>query len=114
MYSWQFGSCGKASASEGVNELDDSGTDGDDEERGEQAEHEGEHELDADLCRAFLGALPTLGARHLGVRAQRLRDAGAETIGLYEHGNECAHVVDLGARGEILHRFDSRLAGARL
>ena len=48
----------------------------------------------------------------LGVRPQRLRDAGAEPIGLHQHRHQRAHIVDLGARREILERFDARLAGA--
>ena len=48
------------------------------------------------------------------MRAQRLRDAGAEPIGLHQHRHERAHVVDLGALGEVLERLEARLAGARL
>ena len=81
---------------------------------GKQAEHQRKHELDADLAGPFLRPLTTFRARHLGMRSQRLRDAGAEPVGLHQHRDERANIVDLGARREILERLDSRLAGAHL
>ena len=41
-----------------------------------------------------LGALFALGAHRVGVHPQRLRDAGAEPVGLYQHGDERRQVVD--------------------
>ena len=82
--------------------------------RREQTEHEREHQLDADLCRPLFGGLTPLGARHLGVRSQRLRDAGAEPVGLNQHGDERPDVVHLRARREVLERLQPRLAGPHL
>ena len=45
--------------------------------------------------------------------AQRLRDAGAELVGLDQHRHERAQVVDAGAVGEVAQRFGARLAGAQ-
>ena len=46
--------------------------------------------------------------------AQRLRHAGAELVGLDQHRDERAEVVDAGAVGEIAQRLGARLAGAQL
>ena len=108
----RFAPVSKASGAEGLDELDDGRTEGDDVERREQTEHQRKHQLDADLRRPLLGALPPLGARHLGVRAQRLRDAGAEPVGLHQHRHQRPHVVHLRARREVLERLEPRLAGA--
>ena len=49
------------------------------------------------------------------MRAQRLRDAGAEAVGLDQHGHERPHIVDLGRdRAKISERVEPRLAGADL
>ena len=86
----------------------------DDVQRRNQTEREREHQLDADLWRAFFGALAPLGARGRGVRAQRLGDAGAEPIGLRQHRHQRPHVVDLRAFRQSLERLEPRLAGADL
>jgi len=54
------------------NELKRAGPRRHDHKRREEAEHEWEHELQADLARAFLGPLTAFGSRRLGVRPQRL------------------------------------------
>ena len=76
--------------------------------------HQREHHLDAGLRRRFLGALAALGPQRLRVDPQRLRDAGAELVGLDQHRDERAEVVDAGAVGEIAQRLGARLAGAQL
>ena len=58
-------------------------------------------------CRRFVRT-------RLGVHAQRLRDARAELVGLHQHRDERDDVVHAGALGEVVQRFDARLAGAQL
>ena len=95
-------------------ELDDGRAQGDDVHRGKQTEDERKDELDAELRGALLGPLTALRSAHLRLRAKSLRDARPEPIRLHQHRHELAHVIDLGALGEVLERLQSRLAGANL
>ena len=90
------------------------GAEHDGEERGKETEDEREEQLHTELCGLLLGALPPFGTRRIGVGAQRHAEAGAESIGLHQHGHQGAHVVDLGAFREVLERLHALLAGARL
>ena len=99
---------------EDLDELDRRRSDRHDPDRREDAEDQREHHLDAGLGRRFFSALPALGAQRLGVHAQRLRDAGAELVGLNQHRDERRDIVDAGAVGEIAQRVGARLAGAQL
>ena len=81
---------------------------------GKMQNDEREDHLDAGLRRRFFGALAALGPQRLGVHAQRLRDARAELVGLNQHRDERAEVVDAGAIGEVAQRLGAGLAGAQL
>ena len=59
-----------------------------DPDRREDAEHQREHHLHAGLGGRFFRALAPLGAQRLRVHAQRLRDAGAELVGLHQHRHQ--------------------------
>ena len=61
---------------EGLHELDDGGAQDHDEQGWKDHEDQREGELDTGLARGLLGPLAALGAHGLGVRAERLRDAG--------------------------------------
>ena len=115
MYSSETSSYGAANrprAAERVDQLDDAGTEDHDEERRKEAEHQRKYELDANLGGALFCTLPPLGARHFGICAKRVCDAGAEPVGLHEHGHERSHVVNLRACREVFKRLDARLSGA--
>ena len=99
---------------EHTNELNDRRAENHDVQRREQKEHERKDQLDPDLGRTLLGALPTLGSRGFRVRPQRLRDARAELVRLHEQRDERSHVVHLGARREVLERLEPGLSGADL
>ena len=57
------------------------------------------------LAAVLFRALPPLGAQRLGVHAQRLRDAGAELVGLHQHRHQRDDVVDAGALAEVVQRL---------
>ena len=66
------------------------------------------------LTRPHFSALPPLRAKRFGEHAQRMRHAGAELVGLHEHRDERAQVVDARAIGEIAQRLRPPLAGEQL
>src|SRR5262245_39341359 len=92
-------------ADEYPNELNDRGADRDNEKPGKQAEHQRKHQLHADLGGTLLGSLPPLRARGVGVRAERLRHARAEAIGLNQHRHQRTHIVYTGTIAEVLEHF---------
>src|SRR3989442_104921 len=60
---------------EDLDELDRGRSDRDDPDRGEDAEHQREHHLDAGFGGGLFGTLPPLRAQRLRMDAQRLGDA---------------------------------------
>ena len=95
-----------------ANERNHRGSEDDDVERRKQEQHEREHELHTEFSRALLGILAALGSRRVGVRAQRLGQAGAELVGLDQQRDQRLHVVHFRSRGKVLERLDAWLAGA--
>src|SRR5262245_45037758 len=73
---------------EELGELDPRGTNDDQEQGGQQEEAQREQHLDRQAAGVLLRALAALGAQHVGVGAQRLRHAGAETIALDDQRSE--------------------------
>src|SRR5262245_40997703 len=71
-----------------------------------QAEHQGKDKLDADLRRPLFGILSPLGPRDFRMRAQCLRDAGPEPVGLHEHRNQRSDLVNFRPRGSVLEGLD--------
>src|SRR5688572_18973621 len=92
-------------------ELDDGRAQGNDVHRGKQAEHEWKDELDTELGGALLGPLTAHRSAHFRLSTKSLRNAGPEPIRLHQHRHELAHVIDLGAFGEVPERFQASLAG---
>src|SRR5260221_13229626 len=63
---------------------------------GEDAEHEGEHQLHRDLVRGFLCALAALDAKRIGLRTKRPGNARAKAVRLHEHRPETLHFWNRG------------------
>src|SRR5262249_58066190 len=60
--------------------VDDGGTQDDGEQRRQNQEGHREEDLDGQLAGSLLGALAALPTQQVGVRAKRLRHAGAEPV----------------------------------
>src|SRR6186997_1208460 len=75
-------------------------------EPGKETEHQRKDELDANLCRPLLGILSPLGSRDFRVRAQCLRNAGTEPVGLHEHRDQRPYLVDFRPRRKILEGLE--------
>ncbi len=56
--------------------------------RRKNTEEDREDQFDAELGGLFFGHLARLHAHEVGVCAQALRDARAETVGLNQHGDQ--------------------------
>jgi hypothetical protein len=97
-----------------ADQFDDGGSDGDEDDRRQNKKHEGGNHFDRSFGGLLFGALPALSAEGIGVYAQSLSDAGAETIGLDECTHKRANVIDTGALDEVAEGLGARLAGAHL
>src|SRR5690242_8177717 len=75
------------SANERSVDLHDHRSETHDIQRREEAQHQGEHQLDANFVRTLFRVLSPLRARRLRMNAQRVGDARAESIRLGEHGD---------------------------
>src|SRR6185437_5236382 len=78
---------GVAVTSERSGDVDHRRSEDDHEDRGEDAEHEGEQHLDRRLLRLLLGHEATLDAHLVGLRSQEPGDGHTEGVGL-QHGED--------------------------
>src|SRR4051812_38505495 len=72
-----------------------------DEGRRENKQHQREAHLDRGLRRGFFGGGLTLTAKRVGMNAQRLGDARAESIGLNQHRRKLHESRTAGAIAEV-------------
>ena len=97
-----------------ANHGDGRGTDEHDEDAGENEDHQREDQLHGGFGGLFFGHLTPPGAQRVALRSQRLRHAGAEFVGLDEHGRQRAEIGNAGARAEFVQHFDARPAHLQL
>src|SRR5262245_9708052 len=71
-----------------ISELEERGTDRDHQQRWQDEESERQQDLDGQLAGSLLGALAALRTQQVGVRAKRLRHAGAEPVALDDEGDK--------------------------
>ena len=66
------------------------------------------------LAARLLRFLAAAHAHEVGVGAQGIGDAGAEAVGLNQHGHQFSQLRLAGALGQAAQRFRAPLAGANL
>src|ERR1700722_7072278 len=83
-------------------------------ERRKDTKEDREDQFHTKLGGFLLRHLARLDAHEVGVRAQALRDAGTETVGLNQHRDQLLQIVDPGTLGQVAQRLDAALTGLQL
>src|SRR5579871_6007291 len=97
-----------------ADQLNDGWSDGDEDNRRQNKDHQWGNHLDRSFGSLFFGALPAFRAEGVGMNAEGLSHAGAEAIRLNERANERADIVNAGSFDEIPQGLGAGLAGAHL
>src|SRR5579872_35488 len=93
-------------------EFNDGGADRDENNRRQNKNHQWGNHLNRGFCSLLFGALPALRAEGIGMHAEGLSNACAETVGLDQCTHKRTNVVNSGTLDEIAQGFGARLAGA--
>src|SRR6185437_12480568 len=80
-------------------------------DRREDEKNERKDQLDGGLGGLFFDLLAAFGSECVGMDAQGSGDAGSEFFGLYEHGDEIADAIDVGAVSKTFPGLCARFPG---
>ncbi len=93
---------------------DDGWTDGHENDRRQNKQHQGRDHLDGRFGGLLFGSLTPFRAEGVGMHAEGLSDAGSEAVGLYQCTNKRTNVVNPSAVHQVTESIRTRLPGAHL
>src|SRR5262249_50347406 len=92
--------------------LQNAGTGSHQEHGGKNEEEKGGDQLHSHFPRTFLRFLTAANPHEIRMHTQRIGNTGAEAVGLNHDGDQLLQFALAGARGQIVQRFRTSLAGA--